>query len=80
VSQHTCCQRDLLQQIATYRAENDRLRVEKPDWWALIAENERLRAALDLVGPRLEAHHRAMAAGDLMPCSVCGADDDDGAE
>jgi hypothetical protein len=44
------------------------------------AEVERLRAALEAVGPRLEAHHRAMPAGDLVPCVVCGDADDDGAE
>jgi len=31
------------------RAEVELLKVERPDWWAVIAENERLRVALEQI-------------------------------
>ncbi len=34
------------QKIIELEAQVEQLREEKPDWWALIDENERLRAAL----------------------------------
>jgi hypothetical protein len=62
----------------TLRADDFRTAMRERD--ELRAEVERLRATLGSVGPRLEAHHAAMAAGDLMPCAICGDDEDDGAE
>jgi len=48
---------DLTRERDELRAENERLKVEKPDWWAVIAENERLRAALDTLALALTEHH-----------------------